>query len=207
MCVVCLGTFTRWRHGVVGGEYKRVDPLKYRCALCRHNRAAERAGRPLIAELGTGRRKPSRSVYEKDNGLRMCAKCRVVRPEDSFVLPAEHLILSDWCAECRCAHLYRGKKMGSHHVRWRERDQVLALYGSRCGVCGTDESSGRRLHIDHCHETGYIRGLLCVVHNFALGALHDSEQELEALLKYLRESKEAQRRLTTTGSQKPVTVV
>lgn len=43
-----------------------------------------------------------------------------------------------------------------------------------CAICGdhTDAFS-RSLHVDHCHTTGKIRGLLCVNCNTAIGKLKD----------------------------------
>lgn len=38
-----------------------------------------------------------------------------------------------------------------------------------CGICGKEED----LVIDHCHETGEVRGILCRQHNRAIGLLGD----------------------------------
>jgi hypothetical protein len=43
-------------------------------------------------------------------------------------------------------------------------------------------------HLDHCHDTGQIRGLLCNRCNMALGLLGDSTGRLEAAIQYLNES-------------------
>ena len=49
---------------------------------------------------------------------------------------------------------------------------LLARQGGGCGICG--RKPGKiSLHVDHDHETGEIRGLLCVGCNNALGQLHD----------------------------------
>ncbi|UNK47094.1 endonuclease domain-containing protein [Arthrobacter sulfonylureivorans] len=44
-----------------------------------------------------------------------------------------------------------------------ERDKLLA--DSHCFVCRGDEE----LHVDHDHETGEIRGVLCRIHNHMIG--------------------------------------
>jgi Recombination endonuclease VII len=42
------------------------------------------------------------------------------------------------------------------------------------------------LCVDHCHETGRIRGLLCITHNRSLGVFGDNEQGLLKVLAYVR---------------------
>lgn len=37
----------------------------------------------------------------------------------------------------------------------------VELFGERCGICGAEPSTTRRLDRDHCHRTGKSRGLLC----------------------------------------------
>lgn len=48
----------------------------------------------------------------------------------------------------------------------------------RCNKPATD--------VDHCHGSNRIRGVLCSHHNSALGYAHDSIEELEDLIEYLK---------------------
>lgn len=59
--------------------------------------------------------------------------------------------------------------------------------GGLCALCGTDRPGGRFnvLVVDHCHETGCVRGLLCHRCNVALGALGDTPKSIAAALKYV----------------------
>lgn len=62
-----------------------------------------------------------------------------------------------------------------------------------CAICGNKESAAsynskngpQRLSIDHCHETGKVRGLLCFNCNRALGYFKDSTQIIQKALSYL----------------------
>jgi hypothetical protein len=56
-----------------------------------------------------------------------------------------------------------------------------------CEVCSSDEPlKGRtRLHVDHNHATGVVRGLLCHRCNISLGNVGDSKQRLQDLIDYL----------------------
>lgn len=55
----------------------------------------------------------------------------------------------------------------------------------RCPGCGILLTLGRETHIDHCHATGRVRGLLCRGCNNALGCAKDSPAVLSALIAYL----------------------
>ena len=55
----------------------------------------------------------------------------------------------------------------------------------KCAVC-QEKPKKDRLVVDHDHETGRVRGLLCRQCNLALGALRDSPSSIRRLLAYLR---------------------
>ena len=60
-------------------------------------------------------------------------------------------------------------------------EAMLDAKGGVCAICG-DAPSGTVLHVDHHHETGVVRGLLC---NRCLGLLKDDPAVLRAALAYL----------------------
>ena len=54
-----------------------------------------------------------------------------------------------------------------------------------CAICGKHETDNKqRLAIDHCHNTGKIRGLLCIKCNIDLGTYERRKKEFK---KYLQE--------------------
>ena len=57
-----------------------------------------------------------------------------------------------------------------------------------CAICHLPQKSTRneRLAIDHCHETGRVRGLLCDGCNRGIGLLKDDYRILESAVSYLR---------------------
>jgi hypothetical protein len=65
-------------------------------------------------------------------------------------------------------------------------DLVERQLGS-CAICGADcaDSSTRSLHIDHDHQTGRVRGLLCSNCNRGLGHLQDAPGILAVAIAYL----------------------
>lgn len=61
-----------------------------------------------------------------------------------------------------------------------------------CWICGEPETvDGRRLAIDHDHETGAVRGLLCTRCNQVLGRVKDDPKLLRRAAKYLEQARAA----------------
>lgn len=69
-----------------------------------------------------------------------------------------------------------------------EFDALLAEQGGGCAICQSriGDSAGRRLAVDHCHDSGAVRGLLCSACNLGLGKFGDDPDRLERAAVYLR---------------------
>lgn len=68
--------------------------------------------------------------------------------------------------------------------------EMLAAQGNACAICRTRTPRGHgAFHVDHCHDTGRIRGLLCHNCNVGLGNFKDSTSHLVAAIEYLKETK------------------
>ncbi|HEX2737134.1 MAG TPA: endonuclease VII domain-containing protein [Acidimicrobiia bacterium] len=65
-----------------------------------------------------------------------------------------------------------------------EYEQRLAAQEGGCAVCG-DRPGKTSLHVDHDHDSGAIRGLLCMRCNNALGLFREQTQLLENALRYV----------------------
>lgn len=67
-------------------------------------------------------------------------------------------------------------------------DELLAKQGGGCAICGQHRvRSGRySMHIDHDHETGAVRGILCPHCNAGIGHFEDNPSRLLAAAEYLR---------------------
>jgi hypothetical protein len=64
----------------------------------------------------------------------------------------------------------------------------LKQQGNCCAICKTTSSGKRDWHVDHCHSTGKVRGLLCHSCNLMLGHAKDNMNTLEKAIQYLKES-------------------
>lgn len=73
-----------------------------------------------------------------------------------------------------------------------EYNEMLDKQNGKCAICKQEETTVRAgrvmaLSVDHCHQTGNIRGLLCNSCNRALGKFQDSIDHLLAAASYLEE--------------------
>lgn len=72
-----------------------------------------------------------------------------------------------------------------HGINKNDYIKLLNEQDSKCAICSGQNPSGRRLHLDHCHITGKVRGLLCSCCNTSLGKLRDSPKLLQNAINYL----------------------
>lgn len=64
-------------------------------------------------------------------------------------------------------------------------DRMLAEQGGGCAICGRTPKPGKHLHVDHDHETGRVRGLLCFGCNVGVGSLQHDERRIQRAIAYL----------------------
>ena len=75
-----------------------------------------------------------------------------------------------------------------------EYNDLFDRQGGLCAICRQPETVRRmkkgdgpeRLAVDHCHDTGRIRGLLCFKCNTAIGSLGDTQEHVNRAINYLQ---------------------
>lgn len=122
---------------------------------------------------------------------KVCPDCQEDKPIDQYTNP--------WVYCCRPCTNARGRaryiaKGGSDFAYAQSlkynygltMDEYLARVerqGGRCAICR--EVSPQRLHVDHNHQTGAVRDLLCEWCNHAIGKARDDPARLRAMADYL----------------------
>ena len=99
----------------------------------------------------------------------------------------------------RCATHHRQVRKARRsrtHEKWiletygitlAEYDAIHALQGGKCFICQRATGERKRLSVDHSHQTGYTRGLLCLRCNRnILGHARDDIAFFERCIEYLR---------------------
>ena len=71
----------------------------------------------------------------------------------------------------------------AYGINQAERMAIFERQGGRCAICGTADAT--IWHIDHNHESGAIRSILCLNCNCGLGHFRDSPALLRKALAYL----------------------
>jgi len=138
--------------------------LKY-CPVCKTEKPLEEFN------------KHHREKYGRNNICRICQRASNKR----------YLTTDKGIATTRRAHLRR-----SYGVDLKTYDDLLKAQGGKCKICGADsnpDSRARHFTIDHNHNTGEIRGLLCTKCNALLGLAKENEELLDKAKQYLHNSR------------------
>ena len=136
--------------------------------------------------------------------MKVCKACGIEKPHDDFY---------KWQRKCKACVLTERKpyyvankeRLNATTRRWKAEnpDRVrstarIKKYGTdgqdlwksqrgMCAICSKDLSAERvrDVMLDHCHQTGRVRGWLCRRCNSALGLFCDSPERVRAALEYL----------------------
>lgn len=84
------------------------------------------------------------------------------------------------------------KFVSNYGITLAQYEELLASQDGKCAICEQPETSGdgktgtiKRLCVDHCHNTGKVRGLLCFRCNGTLGKMEESPQLFSAMWDYM----------------------
>jgi hypothetical protein len=102
--------------------------------------------------------------------VKKCRDCGKVKPGGSG---------RQLCDDCARGNQLRKSRMRSYGLTMDEAIELESIKG--CENCG----STHRLCVDHDHETGRVRGILCHGCNVALGAVKDNIKTLQGLITWL----------------------
>ena len=130
---------------------------------------------------------------------KLCPKCKQAKPLSDF--GRDKRAKSGKAVYCRPCNRVKSQKQRDrdpnlnkrNHLRYRygltleEVADMMLDQGNACAVCGTENG---RLVIDHNHDTGKIRGLLCDSCNCAIGFVKEDPKIIKSLLKYLKKNEQ-----------------
>ena len=127
-----------------------------------------------------------------DNNSKRCPDCGVTKSLDDF--PRNRSMRDGHGAYCKPCHNARGNASrelhgGSRRYHMRRRygmepedfDALVVAQGGVCAICREAPPT----HLDHDHETGRVRGALCVPCNNGLGLFRDNPDLLRGAADYL----------------------
>lgn len=120
------------------------------------------------------------------NGYFRVKPCRCCG-EDFQPTSPSHLYCSPACARKGRQHAYLKREYGIGHHAYAKRKRIQ---GAACAICGREGFKMKAAHhtklaVDHDHDTGKVRGLLCHNCNRGLGLFQDSPDVLLRAVDYL----------------------
>lgn len=145
---------------------------------------------------------------------KVCPGCQRTLGVDSFGLRAQRQGAAKWRSRCKDCEATEKRLQAKNILRDRSKGRTAASIvalrtyakklgipwaevveryptDNRCEICGrTPQEASRtgkykRLSLDHCHQTGRLRGFLCSPCNSGVGHLGDDPQRVRAALGYL----------------------
>ena len=119
---------------------------------------------------------------------RVCSICGVEKPSSAFSKNRSARDgLRSHCTECRYPRRREYLLKQRFGITESEYHDLLEKQHGACALCGSSDPKGRwdRLHVDHDHQTGRVRGLLCFWCNTALGKLGDDAESLLRAYRYV----------------------
>lgn len=118
-----------------------------------------------------------------------CSKCLVTKDAAFFYASGKASDgLASWCKQCAnglprnrdaYARDYSPEQKRRWHLKSRygitpeQVDEMREAQNGQCAICDINLASLKRVHIDHCHDTKRVRGLLCHRCNIRLGGWDD----------------------------------
>jgi hypothetical protein len=110
---------------------------------------------------------------------RECTSCGRWKPASKFNTAAGGKRLRSKCKAC----INRKRRLSQYNLTDEEYVALLQAQDYRCGICGVLHNTSRgRLCVDHDHESGKVRGMLCFYCNFKLGEWENNRGRFTAYL-------------------------
>lgn len=140
--------------------------------LCRCGKplAADRksCAKCLAASLDFSRRQPARTESDK---ARRKLQARIRSRHNQALGLCKCGRPKAFSGGARCDRCLKSRYKTRYGVTLEAVREMLLDQCERCAICRSDFKSGADCHVDHCHATGKVRGLLCAVCNMQLGVL------------------------------------
>ena len=160
-------------------------------------------------------RAKKKAQQTKESGEKRCSKCKKIKSIDEFYPNKQKTDGFDsWCKRCKLdqnKQYAKNPEVAARKKVWREKynistkdlrrfSRMKRLYGvtfekymkmmdvqnGKCAICKDKlNMKNRGIHIDHCHDTDEVRGLLCKSCNSGLGFFRDNKEFLRNAIKYL----------------------
>jgi len=127
----------------------------------------------------------------EEQTLKICKTCgRVLRKEKDFRICGKYQAKE--CKKCQALKNVSYQRKSDYKRKYgitvEEYNSLLESQDYSCKICGKNEDEFKyHLCVDHNHETGEVRGLLCKSCNTFLGKIEYNLNKAVKSIEYLRE--------------------
>lgn len=122
------------------------------------------------------------------NGMRECRWCTAILPADHkhFYTTKDRIDgLKTVCISCIKERIRIAKLASKFGISEADYQHLLTEQDNVCAICRKSCITGRNLTVDHDHNTGKVRGLLCFNCNVGIGAFKESAALVATAAKYV----------------------
>ncbi|MEK9770510.1 MAG: endonuclease VII domain-containing protein [Betaproteobacteria bacterium] len=134
--------------------------------------------------------------------VKHCNRCDTTLPFSEFHIRKSGVRKGKLYSDCKKCHNEVSRAARLKNPRYQPNWELQKKYGItleqkeamavaqefKCKICGTHQDDvWGSLHVDHCHITGKVRGLLCVNCNQGVGKFKDDQELLKKAIDYLKE--------------------
>jgi len=126
--------------------------------------------------------------------MKKCSKCKIEKPYSEFVKDRQKKdgyrfhcksCLKEYYQKNRIEKLDKARAR-NYGVSRKEFDKRIADQNNKCEICKLPFVPEKTPHVDHCHTTNKVRGLLCNHCNRGLGGFRDSIQIMQSAQEYIK---------------------
>lgn len=123
---------------------------------------------------------------------KLCRECGLPKALGDFhKAPLNRDGRSNLCKECHVLKCLWYSRLRKYGISEHEYFELLDAQDRRCAICGTDDPGKGKdkltgWPVDHNHETGEVRGLLCNDCNTVIGRFNDNIERLMSAVRYLK---------------------
>lgn len=161
-------------------------------------------GQPISEEHREALRAWHRGQVKGQSPTKHCPRCRATKPRSDFGLRGQNSqgkrYSKSYCKECEnlisttkargnpetiTANNAKSALRRYFNMEPEDFAELNQLQNGVCAICDNKPVSDSRLHIDHDHSSGIVRGLLCSPCNLGLGNFLDNPKLLMRAIEYL----------------------
>jgi hypothetical protein len=136
----------------------------------------------------TIRSRGKQRIYPTVDGRKVCCRCKVEKSVNEF---SRHATTYDGLQPgCKKCSNTRGSNQRLLQKFGIDRDAMEKAQGGICAICGQSETRTKfgkptRLAVDHNHQTGAVRDLICFRCNVVLGRIQEDPELCDKIKNYL----------------------